>query len=80
MGPVVFRTVTREMMDESQANIPKTDPETAAAIQFAFARDRSAIQGCAAAAIKVRAERSRALEVAREQAEPPLPLDCELDA
>jgi len=69
MGPVVFRTVTREMMDESQANIPKTDPETAAAIQFAFARDRSAIQGSAAAAIEVRAERSRALEVAREHAE-----------
>jgi hypothetical protein len=69
MGSVVFRTVTREMMDESQTKTPQSDPETAAAIQFAFARDRSAIQGCAAAAIKIRAERRKAVEVAREQAE-----------
>jgi hypothetical protein len=62
MGPVVFRTVTREMMDEAQAKIPQPDPETAAAVQLAFARDRSAVQGCAAAATKVRAERGKAVE------------------
>jgi len=69
MGPVVFRRITREMMDKCEARIPKPDPETAKAFQLAFARDRSAVQGCAAAATKIRAERSKAMATAREQAE-----------
>ena len=69
MGPVVFRTITREMMDECEARTPKPDPETAMAVQLAFARDRSAVQGCAAAAFKIRAERTKAIAIAREQAE-----------
>jgi len=69
LGPVVFRTITREMMDECEARIPKRDPETAKAVQFAFARDRSALQGCAAVATKIRGERSKVIAIAREQAE-----------
>jgi len=69
MGSVVFRTITREMMAECEARIPKPDPETAMAVQLAFARDRSAVQGCAAAAFKIRAERTKAIAIAREQAE-----------
>jgi len=57
------------MMDECEARIPKPDPETAANVQLAFARDRSAVQGCAAAATKIRAERSKAIAMGREQAE-----------
>jgi hypothetical protein len=67
MGSVVFRTITRKMMDECEARTPKPDPETAMAVQLAFARDRSAVQGCAAAATKIRAERSKAIAIAREQ-------------
>ena len=69
MGPVVFRTVTREMMDECEAKAPEQDRETAMAVQLAFARDRSAIQGCGAAAVKIRAEKNKALEIGREQAD-----------
>jgi hypothetical protein len=70
MGRVILRTITREMMDEAEAKVPASnDPETAAAVRIAFARDRSAIQGCAAAALKIRAEKTKAVEVAREQAE-----------
>jgi hypothetical protein len=69
IGPVVFRTIIREMMDECEARLPKPDPETAANVQLAFARDRSAVQGCAAAATKIRAERSKAIAMGREQAE-----------
>jgi len=57
MGPVAFRTITREMMDECEARMPL------------FARDRSAVQGCAAAATMIRAERTKAIATAREQAE-----------
>jgi hypothetical protein len=64
MGAVVFRTITREMMDECEARTPKPDPETAMAVQLAFARDRSAMQGCAAAAVKIRAERTKAIAIA----------------
>jgi hypothetical protein len=69
MGGVVFRTITREMMDECEARTPKPDPETAIAVQVAFARDRSAVQGCAAAATNIRAEIRKAVAVARERAE-----------
>jgi len=69
MGPVVFQTISREMMDECEARIPKPDPATAIAIQSGFARDRSALQACAAAATKVRAERTKALATTRELAE-----------
>jgi hypothetical protein len=70
MGRVILRTITREMMDEAEAKVPASnDPKTAAAVRIAFARDRSAIQGSAAAALKIRAEKTKAVEVAREQAE-----------
>jgi len=69
LGGVTVRTITRAMMDEAEARVPISDAETAAAVKFAFARDRSAVQGCAAVAVKVRAEKQKALEVAREEAE-----------
>jgi len=69
LGVVTVRTITRTMMDEAEARVPTPDAETAAAVKFAFARDRSAVQGCAAVAVKVRAERQKAMEVARQEAD-----------
>jgi hypothetical protein len=69
MGRVVFQTISRQMMDECEARIPKSDPETAIAVQSAFARDRSVLQACAAAGTKIRAERTKALATSRELAE-----------
>jgi len=70
MGRVTLRTITRAMMDEAEGRAPKIDDaETAAAVRMAFARDRSAVQGCTAAVTKIRAEKTRALGIAREQGE-----------
>lgn len=69
MGRVTLRTITREMMDAAEAKVPVSDGETAAAVRLAFARDRSAVQGCAGAVVRIRAERKKAIDTAREQAE-----------
>jgi Apea-like HEPN len=69
MGRVTLRTITRAMMDEAQSRMPVSSPKEAEAFRLVFARDRSAVQGCAAASIKIRAEKTKAVEVAREQAE-----------
>lgn len=69
MGPVMLCAITRMMMDEVEAKISIPDAETAAAVRLAFARDRSAIQGCAGVVVKIRAEQKRAVDTARQQAE-----------
>lgn len=69
MGPVTLRTITREMLDEAEAKVPLPNAETAAAVRLAFARDRSAVQGCAGVVLRIRAEQNKAMETARQQAE-----------
>jgi hypothetical protein len=69
MGPVTLRTVTREMMDTAEAKVPVPNAETAAAMRLAFARDRSAVEGCAGVALTIRAEQNKAMETARQEAE-----------
>ncbi len=69
LGRITVRTITSSMMDEAEARVPIPDKETAAAVKFAFARDRSVVQGCAAVAVKIYAEKQKALEVARQEVE-----------
>jgi hypothetical protein len=46
MGPIAFRTITRELLEEREARRPKPDPETALAFEIAFARERSHTRLC----------------------------------
>jgi hypothetical protein len=69
IGAVVFRTIASEMLDKWHSNRPEVDAESIAAMRLAFARERSILQGCAAAVVKIRAERGKAVAVAREQGE-----------
>lgn len=69
MGRATLRTITREMMDEAEAKVPVPDAETAAAVRVAFARDRSAVQGCAGVVVRIRSEQKKAVETARQQAD-----------
>lgn len=68
LGKAVVLTITRAMMNAAEARLPTPDAEKTA-VRFAFARDRSAVQGCAAVAVKVRAEKRKAVQVARQEAE-----------
>ena len=69
MGPVLIRTITRDILDERFKEPAGADAETLAAIQYASARERSRLQGCAAVTVKLQAEESKAREQAREMAE-----------
>ena len=69
MGPVILRKITREMMDEAEAKVKVPNAETAAAVRLAFARDRSAVQGCAAVVVRIRAEQNKAIDTSRQHAE-----------
>jgi hypothetical protein len=69
MGPVLIRTITREILDERFKEPAGADAETLAAMRYASARERSRLQGCAAVMVKLRAEESKAREQARRMAE-----------
>jgi hypothetical protein len=67
IGDVVFRTITREIMDEWWSRVPPhvlEKPEQMAALR----RRRSRLQGLLAACVTVRAERKKAIELARTSA------------
>jgi hypothetical protein len=72
-GNVVFRTITKELIDrwweQWQGATRGRGAEYAAKIEARFARERSDLQGLAAATIKVTAEPKRALEVALRESE-----------
>jgi len=72
-GNVVFRTITKELMDrwweQWQEATRGRGAEYAAKVEARFARERSDLQGLAAATIKVTAEPKRALEVALQESE-----------
>ena len=53
MGPVLIRTITRDILDERFKEPAGADAETLAAIQYASARERSRLQGCAAVTVKL---------------------------
>ena len=76
MGPVLIRTITRDILDERFKEPAGADAETLAAIQYASARERSRLQGCAAVTVKLPVAplgRKRRCNVA-------LPFPCELDS
>ncbi len=73
IGRVTFRTITADMLAKSYAKMEETvqqeSEEIKAGIRIAVARERSQLQSCAAAVMKIRAEESKAIAVAREQTE-----------
>jgi len=73
IGPVAFRTITASMLAKSFARfeeqIPKESEETNVQVRLALARERSKLQSCAAAVVKICAEENKAVAVAREQSE-----------
>lgn len=70
IGRVTFKTISREMMDRWLA-LPAEErpPQEEAAIKLAMDRERTELQGFAAATIKMIAEPNRAEEIAFEEAE-----------
>jgi hypothetical protein len=68
MGDVVFQTITTTMMDVWQAGARVDTKEEDAVARVYFSRERSRLQGCAAASTKVLAEKGKAVEVARHRA------------
>ncbi len=68
VGAIAVRTITGEMMDAWQAKAIVREPGDEVVIQEHFSRTRSRLQGCAAACVTVRAEKGKALEVARFRA------------
>lgn len=72
-GTVVFRTISKEVMDRWEEDWQEAkqgrDAEYAAQVDYYFVRQRSELQGLAAATIKVTAEPKRALEVALRESE-----------
>lgn len=73
IGTVTFRTITANMLSRSFSNIEEKirgeSEDTKAKVRIALARERSQLQSCAAAIVKIRAEESKAISVAREQSE-----------
>jgi len=65
IGGVVFQAVTGSMMEVWQAKAKAQGPENEVFAQEFVNRVRSRIQGCAAASVSVRAEKKRAMEIAR---------------
>jgi hypothetical protein len=68
MGEVVFQTITAAMMDAWQAGARVDMKEEEAVLRVYLSRQRSRLQGCAAATTRVRAEKGKAVEVARFRA------------
>jgi hypothetical protein len=68
MGEVVFQTITAKMLDAWQAGARVDTKEDEAVMRVYLSKQRSRLQGCAAAATKVRAEGGKAVEVARSRA------------
>lgn len=70
IGAARFQTISKQMLDELEAQMRANAPNDALAIVAArMERDRKNLQGSAAVAIRVLAEPIRASEVARERAE-----------
>jgi hypothetical protein len=68
MGNVIFQTVSAAMMDSWQAGARAETKDEEAVLRVYLSKERSRLQGCAAATTKVRAERGKAVEVARYRA------------
>jgi hypothetical protein len=72
-GPVTFRTITADMLAKLYAqmeqHIQEQPEETKAQVRLTLARERSRLQSSAAAVMKIHAEKSKAVAVAREQSE-----------
>jgi hypothetical protein len=68
-GNMQIRAITREMLDEWEAGDRHAHPEASAAHDVFFERWRKALLGLAAATLRVRAEPTRAYELASAEAE-----------
>lgn len=67
IGRITFRTVTGSMLDELEARLKKVDPDASHVIGEKMVSERKKFQGHAAAAIRVRAESSKAREITYEE-------------
>jgi hypothetical protein len=72
-GNVVFRTITEDLVDKMVEDVQGAkegrDATYAAQLDMRMTRERAELQGLAAATVKVRAEPSRAYEVALRESE-----------
>lgn len=68
-GNMQIRTITRAMLDEWEAEDRQAHPEVSSANDVFFERWRKALLGLAAATIRIRAEPTRAYELASAEAE-----------
>jgi hypothetical protein len=72
-GNVVFRTITEDLVDKMVEDVQGAkegrDATYAAQLDMRMSRERAELQGLAAATVKVRAEPSRAYEVALRESE-----------
>ncbi|HJX84070.1 MAG TPA: hypothetical protein VJ723_06990 [Candidatus Angelobacter sp.] len=68
VGPVTFRTITRQMIDEWQQQI-KDSAQGNPQVLFKFDRDRKQLLGFAAATYEIEAEPMRAAEIASDLAD-----------
>jgi hypothetical protein len=69
IGRVVFKTITREMLDSHEEILKAALGGEIAKMQDVFTRERKDLQGVAAATVKLLAEPIRASEIAEEEAE-----------
>lgn len=69
IGDVTFQTVTSELIDAWHAKAKAAEDGKEAAVQQFVDRIRSRTQGCAAASITVRAEKTKAVQLARFRTE-----------
>jgi hypothetical protein len=69
IGKITFKTITRKMLDDWQAQGPPKTPDHEAAVKQFIDQKRREMQGDAAATIKMVAEPERAAQIAFEEAE-----------